>query len=152
MYSYLPSSTCVNKPYLLPKHICFSPIQRWHNHDPVHCVPFKALETADVLYFAYFYLRTNYQIIKSSMTHYQSQQLNYQNNVRNLFKVNHKDKRTTSLTLLWCLYYQFWTKFSHFSSASTVEQVNAGWAHRNHSFDSHSKSIDWFPWNRNIAL
>ena len=34
----------------------------------------------------------------------QSQQWKHQNNMRNLFKVNRKDTRTTSLTLFWCLY------------------------------------------------
>ena len=34
----------------------------------------------------------------------QSQQWKHQNNTQNLFKVNRKDTRTTSLTLFWCLY------------------------------------------------
>ena len=35
----------------------------------------------------------------------QSQQRKYQNNVWNLFNVNNKDIRTTSLTSFWCLYW-----------------------------------------------
>ena len=34
----------------------------------------------------------------------QSEQRKYQNNMWNLFKVNNKDSRTTSLTFFWCLY------------------------------------------------
>ena len=34
----------------------------------------------------------------------QSQQWKHQNNVWNLFKVNNRDTRTTSMTLFWCLH------------------------------------------------
>ena len=39
----------------------------------------------------------------------QSQQLKHQNNVWNMFKVNNKDSRTTSLTLFWCFHCRLWT-------------------------------------------
>ena len=44
----------------------------------------------------------------------------------NMFKVNRKDTRTTSLTSFGCLYCQIWKYFIHFSSAYIVdfEQVN----------------------------
>ena len=35
----------------------------------------------------------------------QSQQYKNQNNERNLFKVNSRDTKTTSLTSFWCLYH-----------------------------------------------
>ena len=43
-------------------------------------------------------------IVTSWYLFVQSQQWKHQNNMRNLFKVNRKDTRTTSLTLFWCLY------------------------------------------------
>ena len=54
----------------------------------------------------------------------QSQQWKYQNIVWNLFKVNRKDARMTSLTLLF-----IWTDFAQYSGVSMVdfEHVNAGW-------------------------
>ena len=57
----------------------------------------------------------------------QSQQQKYQNNMWNLFKVNNKDSRTTSLTSFYCLY--CWTDFIHCSGVSGVDfkQVNTGW-------------------------
>ena len=47
--------------------------------------------------------------------------------VWNMFKVNYKDTRTTSLALFWCLYCSFWTDFTHCSAVSIVEfeQINA---------------------------
>ena len=47
----------------------------------------------------------------------------------NLFKVNNKNTKTTSLTSPWYLYRQLWTCFNHCSGASIVdfEQVNSGW-------------------------
>ena len=50
----------------------------------------------------------------------------------NMFKVNNKDTRATSLTLLWCLYSQLWTDFWHCSVVCIVDfkQVNFGWTVR----------------------
>ena len=49
--------------------------------------------------------------------------------VRNMFKVNNKDTRTTSVTSFWCLYCQFWTYFTPFFSVSIVDvqQVIVCW-------------------------
>ena len=46
-----------------------------------------------------------------------------------MFKVNNKNNRTTSLTLLWCFYCQLWSYFTPFSSVSIAdfEQVNVSW-------------------------
>ena len=50
----------------------------------------------------------------------------FKKKVRNMFKGNCKDNRTTSLTSYWCLYCQLWTYFTSFSSAFSAEfeQVN----------------------------
>ena len=57
--------------------------------------------------------------------HVQSQQWKHQNNVWNLFKVNNKDYRTTSLTterrhifhtLFWCYHCWLWTSECHLGS------------------------------------
>ena len=59
----------------------------------------------------------------------QSQVWRCQNNVWNLFKANNKDTRTSSTTLFWCLYWQFWTGFTCSSGVSMTdfEQVHTGW-------------------------
>ena len=47
----------------------------------------------------------------------------------NIFKINNKITRTTSLTLFWCFYCSLWTYFTPFSKASIAyfEQVNDRW-------------------------
>ena len=47
----------------------------------------------------------------------------------NMFKVDNKNIRATSVTLLWCFYCQLWTYFTPFSSAFIIdfEQVNVSW-------------------------
>ena len=47
----------------------------------------------------------------------------------NLFKVNNKHARITSMTSFWCLYCWLWTDSTHCSAVSIVdfEQVNADW-------------------------
>ena len=59
----------------------------------------------------------------------QSQQCKHQDNVWNLFKINNKVTRMTSMTLLWCLYCQLLTDFTHCSTVSMFdfEQVNTSW-------------------------
>ena len=44
----------------------------------------------------------------------QSQQLNLQGNVWNLFKVNNKLNRVMPITSFWCLYCYLWTYFRYF--------------------------------------
>ena len=59
----------------------------------------------------------------------QSQQWKHHNNMCNLFRVNNKDIRTTSLTSFLCIYVNF-EKISHFVfDVSNVDfkKVNAGW-------------------------
>ena len=57
------------------------------------------------------------------------EQWKHQEKVRNLFKVDNKYTRTTSITSFCCLYCQMWTDFKHFYGVSIaeIEQVNAGW-------------------------
>ena len=52
-------------------------------------------------------------------------------NVWNMFKVNDKDIRTTSMSSFWCLHYLLWTYFTPFTCVSTIEfeQVNNSWVH-----------------------
>ena len=52
----------------------------------------------------------------------------HQNKVWNLFRVNNRDIRTTSITSFWCLY-ELWADLIHCSGVSIVdlEQVNAVW-------------------------
>ena len=59
----------------------------------------------------------------------QIQEWKQQKNVWNMFKVNTKDTRTTSMTSFWCLYWQLRTDFGHCSGGSIdgFEHVNAGW-------------------------
>ena len=66
-----------------------------------------------------------------------------QNNAWNLFKVNNKDTRMTSLTSYWCLYCYLWTNFTQCSGVSTVdfEQVNANWDVDNHLFKNNEKNL-----------
>ena len=56
---------------------------------------------------------------------FQSQQWKHQNNEWNVFKVNNKDTRTTSLTSFWCLYCWLWTNITHCLGISII--VNADW-------------------------
>ena len=51
----------------------------------------------------------------------QSQRWEHQENVWNLFKVNNKDTRTTSMTSFWCLYDWFCTDFINCSGVSLDE-------------------------------
>ena len=60
----------------------------------------------------------------------QSQQWKRHNNMWNLFKVNNKDIRTTSLTSFWRLYSDLWTDFTYCSGVSFIdfEQVKVGYS------------------------
>ena len=50
----------------------------------------------------------------------QSEQWKHQEKVRNLFKVDNKYTRTTSITSFCCLYCQMWTDFKHLYGVSIV--------------------------------
>ena len=67
--------------------------------------------------------------------------VNSGNSKKNLFKVNNKDTRTTSL--FWCLYCLLWKDFSHCSGVSIVdfEQVSDGWV-RTFSLPRTNSSIE----------
>ena len=59
----------------------------------------------------------------------QSQHWKHQDSVKNQFKSNNKDIRTTSMTSYWYLCYYLWTDLTHCSGVSIVDrkQVNSGW-------------------------
>ena len=53
--------------------------------------------------------------------------------LRNLFKVNNKDTKMTSLTSFWCLHSELWKKFTNCSDIPIVdfERITADWEHLN---------------------
>ena len=65
----------------------------------------------------------------------------------NIFKVNNKDTRTTSLSSFWCLYCYLWTYFSPSSSVSIVDfdQVNVFQVHPSNTdfHQSCEKILKW---------
>ena len=54
---------------------------------------------------------------------------NTRTNIWNIFKVNNRSTRATSMRSPWCLYCSLGTYFTHFSSVfiSDFEQANTGW-------------------------
>ena len=74
----------------------------------------------------------------------QSQLWKHQKNVWNMFKVNNKDTRTTSLKSFWCLYCQLWTNFTHCSGVSIAdfEKVNLGWVEAFRAVQRHSVNVN----------
>ena len=59
-----------------------------------------------------------------------SQKWKHWRNEWNMFKVNKKGTKTTSMTSFWCLYCWLWTNFANCFGVSITdfEQLNADWA------------------------